>query len=165
MYGADMSTKVNPPQPQGGPILFLLVCLVGIAFAGGGIVTLEAGTEPWWAGVLGLGIIVGGGILLIGGWLWIQREVVFSDGAVIVRRWLDVLAGRPGRVIRLGDGTRVSITLENIQSLRIERDGVLEASLTLGYWEPNNVRHLVEALRANRVPFGQHWKGEYPPGT
>jgi hypothetical protein len=42
-----------------------------------------------------------------------------------------------------------------VRSLGIERNGVIEARLTLGYWEPKRIRELIDALRAHGVEFGQ----------
>jgi hypothetical protein len=46
----------------------------------------------------------------------------------------------------------------------IERDGRVEALMTLGYWEPKRIRELVDALRAHAVELDQSWVGDYPPG-
>ena len=158
-----MSTRANPPHPQAGPILFAVVGAVGSAFTVRGLITLPVGTEPWWVGALGQLIILAGLVFIVGGWLWIQREVTISDGRMVIRRWIDAVRGQPGREIPLGPGVRTSITLENVRSLRIDRDGVREAVLTLGYWERSSVRDLIDGLRANDIPFGQYWIGAYPP--
>lgn len=160
-----MITRVNPPHPQEGPVLFALVCAVGLFFVIGGLVTLPIGTEPWLVGGAGLLMIPGGLAFIMGGWLWIQREVTFSDGTIVVRRWIEAMRGKPGRTLPLDDDTRISITLENIQSLRIERNGKAEAVMTLGYWEPPRIRQLIDALRAHGIPFAQYWVGEYPPNV
>lgn len=160
-----MITRVNEPHPQEGPILLALISAVGLFFVIRGLVTLPIGTEPWRVGVWGLLIVVGGLVFIEGGWLWIQREVTFSDGTIVVRRWIEAIRGKPGRALPLDDDTRISITLENIQSLRIERNGKAEAVMTLGYWEPHRIRQLIDALRAHAVPFAQHWDGDYPPGV
>lgn len=160
-----MITRVNPPHPQDGPVLLALLCVVGSVFAIRGLVTLPIGTEPWLVGAMAQAIIVAGLAFIIGGWLWIQREVAFADGSIVVRRWIEAIRSRPGRQIPLGDDTRISITLENIQSLRVERGGKAEAVMTLGYWEPDRIRQLIDALRANGVPFAQHWDGDYPHGV
>lgn len=158
-----MSTRINPPQPQSGPILFAVVGVIGSVFAIGGMVSLPVGSEPWLAGALGQLILLGGFAIIEGGWLWIQREVVISQDGIVIRRWIEAIRGQPGRAIPLGDEIHASITLENVRSLRIERKGTTEAVLTLGYWEPSHVRKLVDALRANGVPLTQYWVGSYPP--
>jgi len=163
MVGRSATQIVNPPHSQAGPILFAVVCAVGSAFTIRGLITLPIGTEPWLVGALAQLIILVGFVFIELGWLWIQREVTISDGRVVVRRWLDAVRGRPGREIPLGPGVRTSITLENVRSLRIERDGETETVLTLGYWERSSVRDLIDGLRATEVPFAQYWIGEYPP--
>lgn len=160
-----MITRVNPPHPQDGPVLFVLMCVVGIVLAVQKFQEFRIGTDPWWAAVLLVVIVLASFAFIIGGWLWIQREVAFSEGQIVVRRWTEAIRGRPGRVIPLGDETRTSITLENVRSLRIERNGATEAVLTLGYWELPQIRELIDALRANGVPYSQYWDGEYPPGV
>jgi hypothetical protein len=157
--------RINPLHPQDGPVLFAFVCVVGTVLALGRSLSYRIGTDPWWASVLAVAIVVVGFVSIVGGWLWIQREVAFADGTIVVRRWIDALRGRPGQAIPVGDETRVAITLENVRSLRIERNGRPEAVLTLGYWEPGRIRELVDAMRAHRIPFAQYWDGEYPPGT
>lgn len=94
-----MITRVNPPHPQEGPVLFALVCAVGLFFVIGGLVTLPIGTEPWLVGGAGLLMIPGGLAFIMGGWLWIQREVTFSDGTIVVRRWIEAMRGKPGRAL------------------------------------------------------------------
>lgn len=160
-----MSTRVNPPHPQDGPVLFALLGIVGIVLAVQKFQEFRMGTDPWWASVLLVVIVLASFAFIIGGWLWIQREVAIGDGRIVVRRWIDVISGRPGRAIPLGAETRTSITLENVRSLRIERNGLTEAVLTLGYWEPHRIRELIDALRANGVPYSQYWDGVYPPGV
>lgn len=160
-----MNTRVNPPYPQPGPVLFAVACVVGSAFAIRGLLTLPIGTEPWLVAAVAQLIILGGFAFIELGWLWIQREVDISDGSIVVRRWIEVVRGRPGRAIPLGDRTRTSITLENVCSFQVEHDSVVEARITLGYWELHRIRELVDALRANRVPLAQYWDGEYPPGV
>lgn len=158
-----MTTKVNPPHAQAGPVLFAAVCAVGSAFTLVGLFTLPFGSEPWLVGAIGQLVFIGGFVLIEGGRLWIQREVAFSDDRIVIRRWIDAIRGRSGRMIPLGDETRASITLENLRSLRIERNGVTETVLTLGYWEPSHVRNLIDAFRAYEVPFAHYWVGAYPP--
>jgi hypothetical protein len=143
--------------------VFAVVGAVGSAFTIRGLITLPIGTEPWLAAALGLLIILAGLVFIELGWLWIQREITIADGRMVVRRWIDAVRGRPGREIPLGPGVRTSITLENVRSLRIERNDVTEAVLTLGYWERSSVRDLIDGLRANGVPFVQYWTGAYPP--
>ena len=151
-----MITRVNPPHLQEGPVLFALVCLIGSFFAIRGLVTMPVGTEPWLVGAMLQLMIVGGLAFIDGGWMWIQREVTFTDGTIVARRWIEAIRGQPGRILPLDDDIRISITLENIQSLRIERNGKAEAVMTLGYWEPPRIRQLIDALRAHRVPFAQY---------
>jgi hypothetical protein len=155
------TTPVNAPHLQPGPVAFVVVCSVGVGLAVRGLVTLRIGTEQWWVGVMALAIVLPALAFIEGGWLWIQREVAFSDGAIVVRRWIEVLRGKPGRVIPLDGEVRARTTMENIRSLRIEHDGRLEVRFTLGYWEPKRVRELVDALSANGVVVSEHGDGDY----
>lgn len=160
-----MITRVNPPHSQEGPVLFALIGVFGVGLAVSKFQEIAAGTDPWWAAVLLLVIVLAGLALIIGGWLWIQREVTFSDGTIVVRRWVEAIRGKPGRTLLYDDHARISITLENIQSLRIERNGKADAVMTLGYWEPPRIRQLIDALRTHSVPFSQYWEGDYPPNV
>lgn len=160
-----MITRVNPPHPQEGPVLFALIGVFGIGLAVLKFQEFVAGTDPWWAAALLLVIVLVGLAFIEGGWLWIQREVTFSDGTIVVRRWIEAIRGKPGHTLPLADDIRISITLENIQSLRIERNGKAEAVMTLGYWEPPRIRQLIDALRAHGIPFAQYWVGDYPPNV
>jgi hypothetical protein len=159
-----MKTAVNPPHPQSGPIGFAVLCAFGIVVAVRGMLQARIGTEPWWVGVMLIAILVPAFVFIDGGWLWVQRELTFSDGTIVVQRWSEVLRGRPGRVIPVDRGTRASIIPRTGRSLRIEHDGRLAALLTLGYWEPKRIRELVDALRAHAVQLDQSWDGDYPPG-
>lgn len=156
-----MTARVNPPHAQLGPLLFAAVCAFGTITIFGGLITLPFGSEPWLAGLFGLAIILPGFLIIELGWLWIQREVTFSDDHIVIRRWLDAIRGGHGHRISM-DGTRASITLDNVRSLRIERDDA-KVELTLGYWEPGSVRKLIDELRSRGVPFTHYWIGTYPP--
>jgi hypothetical protein len=125
---------------------------------------VRIGTEPWWVGVLLMALLVPAFAFIEGGWLWVQRELAFSDGTIVVRRWVEVLRGSPGRVIPINPQTRASIVPKNGRSLLIEGDGRVEALLTLGYWERKRIRELIDALRAHGVELDHSWVGEYPPG-
>jgi hypothetical protein len=59
-----------------------------------GITTLPFGSEPWLTGVLALATIFASAVFILGGWLWIQREVSLEHRVIHVRRWIDVLARR-----------------------------------------------------------------------
>jgi len=115
--------------------------------------------------LLAIAMLIPALVFIEGGWLWIQRELTFSDGRIVVRRWVEVLRDRPGHVIPIDPRTRVSIVPRNGRSLLIERDGRVEALLTLGYWEPKRIRELVDALRAHAVELDQSWVGAYPPAV
>jgi hypothetical protein len=163
-YPWEMKTRVNPPHPQAGPIGFAVLCAFGIVVAVRGMLQVRIGTEPWWVSVLLMVMVVAGFVFIDGGWVWVQRELTFSDGTIVVRRWFEVLRGRPGRVIPVDPRTRAAIVPRNGRSLRIERDGRVEALLTIGYWERKRIRELVDALRAHAIELDQSWGGDYPPG-
>jgi hypothetical protein len=159
-----VKTRINPPHPQAGPIAFIVLCAYGAFVAVRGMLQVRIGTEPWWVGVLLMALLVPAFVFIEGGWLWVQRELVFSEGAIVVRRWVDVLRDRPGRVITIDPWTRASIVPKNGRSLLIEGDGRVEALLTLGYWERKRIRELIDALRAHGIELDHSWVGEYPPG-
>ncbi len=160
-----MTTRVNPPAPQPGPILFVVVCVAGVVVAVRGMATLRVGTEQWWVGFLVVVMAAFAFLFIDGGWLYIQRELTFSDDTVVVRRWIEVLLQRPGVVLALDGRTQAEFTLENIASLRLTRDGVPVTRLTLGYWPRPRIRELFVELRARGVAIKQYWVGEYPPNT
>ena len=159
-----MTTRVNPPHPQSGPIAFVVLCAFGVFVAVREMLQVRTGTEPWWVGVVLMAMLIPAFVVIDGGWLWVQRELTFSEGTIVVRRWIEVLRGRPGHVIPIDARTRASIVPRNGRSLRIERDGQVESLLTLGYWEPRRTRELVDALRAHGVELDQSLGGDSPPG-
>ena len=144
---------------------FIGVCFAGSFLATRGIFSLRFGSEQWWTGVLLLLVMIGGFTFIIGGWLSIQREVDFGPDRIVVRRWLEVLSGRPGRSIPFDSATRSAIILKNIRSLRLEHPDVPPVTMTLGYWDLRIIRQLVEVLHARGIPLDQYWDGVYPPGT
>ena len=157
--------RLNPPHPQAGPVAFIGICVLGLAAALRAMLGLTVGTEQWWTTVIALLIILPGFAIIIGGWLYIQREVAFGPDTIVVRRWLSTLAGRPGRTMPLDAGTRSAITLDNVRSLRLEHVGEPPIALTIGYWDPRRIGRLVEVLHARGIPLAQYWEGFYPPGT
>ena len=160
-----MIDRVNPPKGQMGPLAFIGVCALGTILALRVMLSMHVGSDPWWAGAFLLLVVIGGFTFIIGGWLAIQREVDFGPDQIVVRRWLEVLAGRPGRVIPFDGATRSAIILKNIRSLRLEHPDVTPVTMTLGYWDLRVIRQLVEVLHARGVRLDQYWDGVYPPGT
>lgn len=160
-----MSHTVNALHPQPGPVAFIGLCAFGLFIVVRGMLSLPVGSEQWQVGALGFLIVVAGFAFIIGGWLWIQREVTFGPDTIVVRRWLEVLLDRPGRVMPLDAGTRTAIVLENVRSLRLEHQGYPRIQLTLGYWDLRQIRRLVEVIRERAIPLEQYWVGDLPPGT
>lgn len=156
-----MNARVNQAHPQPGPVAFAAVCIVGVGIVVRGLMTLRFGTEQWWTGVVGLAVILPAFAFIEGGWMWIQREVAFSGGAIVIRRWIEVLLNRPGHVVPLDGRVHATTTKQNIRSLRIEHDGRLEVRFTLGYWEPSRVQELFDTFSANGVAVSQHGPDDY----
>jgi hypothetical protein len=101
-------------------------------------------------------------VVILGGWLWIQREVNISPQGVLVTRWIDRLRSRPGRWIP-AEGTECLITLDNIRTLYVVHQGTKVLGVTLAYWEPSEIRELIDGIRASGIPLWHYWHGEYPP--
>jgi hypothetical protein len=146
-----VTIRVNQPHLQPGPAILAVMALIGVAAAIRGLATLRFGSEPWWVGVLGLAVIIPGLLALEGGWLWIQREVAFTTHDLTVRRWTEVLRGRPGRAFVIEPGLRVAVTHENILTVSIERDGQVGVKFTLGYWEHSRIEALLDACDASGI--------------
>lgn len=159
-----MSDRINSPHGQPGPVAFVVVCVIGGVAAIRGMLLMPAQSDQWWTGVLIFVTMLAGFAIIIGGWLYIQREVDFEADSIRVRRWLEVLRGKSGLVLPL-EGTRSAIVLENVRSLRLEHDGFERIQLTLGYWDLRQTRRLVEMLHDRGIPLAQYWEGVYPPGT
>lgn len=157
-----MTTRLNAPHPQTGPLLFVGLCLAGSFIVIGGTATLPVGSEPWLAGVLMQSIIVAGLLVIIGAWLWIQREITVGPGAINVRRWIQVLRGQPGTSIEVRPGTEVAITLEGARSLVVRQGGEPVLSLPLSFWDPIDERRLIDTLRETGIRLSQYWEGMYP---
>lgn len=160
-----MTDRVNRPIPQSGPVAFGFLCLAGAGVAVARLLTVHVGSEAWQTLVVALACLPLGLLVIVGGWLWIQREVAFTSESILVRRWIEVLLGLPGRRLPLDGRTTAAITLENVRSLRLSRDGGLVVRLTLGYWPPQQIGALVDSLRAHRVQLDQYWQGDKPPGV
>ena len=143
--------------------MFAVICAIGVAYSIGGLAGSAVGTQPWWVGILGLGLLVPVFLFIDGGWLWIQRQVEIADGTISVTRWLDVLRGRQGPAIPLDASTTVSIVTDGRRQLRIERLGVVAVDCTLLYWPPHAVRALLDAFRSAGIEVGKSWTGDYPP--
>jgi hypothetical protein len=157
--------RVNPPALQLAPVVFVGVCLIGAGYSVQSLLTMEPGTEQWQVGILGLAIFAAGFAFIDGGWLYIQREVDFGPEGITVRRWIEVLFDRPGHTLPLDGRTRAALTLKNLRSLVLSRDGIVVNRITLGYWAPRHVRELIDGLRTSHVELDQYWDGEYPPWT
>lgn len=157
-----MIDRVNPPKGQPGPLAFAGVCIFGVFVIVRGMLTVGVGSEPWWTGVFLLLVVLGGFTFIIGGWLTIQREVDFGPQRIIVRRWLEILTGRPGRIIPVDASTRAAIVLENVRSLRLEHPDVAPVTMTLGDWDLRVIRQLVEVLHGRTIPLDQYWEGLLP---
>ena len=141
----------DPPHPQPGPIAFLVVCVLGMVAALRGVLTLRIGTEQWWVGVLGLAVVLIGFVVIEGGWVAIQREVAFLEDRIVVRRWIEILIGRPGRVVPLDGRVRAWTTSKNVRTLWIRHDTDPEVAFTIGYWEASRVAQLLVAFSARGI--------------
>ena len=121
-YPWVMKTRINPPHPQPGPIAFAVVCAFGGLVAVRGMLQLRIGTEPWWVSLLAIAMLIPALVFIEGGWLWIQRELTFSDGRIVVRRWVEVLRDRPGHVIPIDPRTR-GVHRPKERALPVDRAG------------------------------------------
>jgi hypothetical protein len=158
-----VSQRINPPHWQPGPLAFAVLGVVGFAYAGYALAISTVGTNPWWAAITMLALMVPIFVFILGGWLWIQRQVEIADGRITVTRWLNVLRGRTARPIPLDGRTRIAIVTNGGRQLQIEREGTLEVNCTLLYWGPSALRTLLDSFRMAGIEISTSWEGEYPP--
>jgi len=65
-------------------VALAVVCIFGIALAGRGLLTVRIGNGPWSVDAMAPFILIVAFAFIEVGWLWIQREVDISDGAILV---------------------------------------------------------------------------------
>lgn len=157
-----ITSRLNAPHPQSGPVLVIGVGLVGSWYVTGEMANLPVASEPWWAGFLIQSTTVVCLLTLLGAWLWMQREVAVGPNDIQVRRWIEVLRGLPGTRVEIGPETVASIKFDTTRFLVLQQGDHPVLSVPLNIWEADAQRELIDALRECRVPLAQYWDGKYP---
>lgn len=159
-----MTARVNPPHWQPGPAGWAIFTAASIVLLLLHMRGFPAGSEPWWGSLVMIGAALLGFAFIEGVWLYAQREVALAGGRVAVRRWLEVLLGRPGVEVPIDARTRCRITLDGGRRLTIEREGSVVISMQLAYWAVDTVVELIGALRADGAELVTPWDGDAPEG-
>lgn len=160
--GQLAAARVNRPHWQPGPLAWAVVTAVSIILLLRHMLDFPVGSEPWWGGLVMVGMAVLAFAFIEGVWLYAQREVAFADGRILVRRWMEMILGRPGVEVPIDPGTRSTITLEGGRRLRIERGDTIVVSMQLMYWPVDTVVELVGAFRSHGAELATPWDGGVP---
>lgn len=157
-----MTSRVNAPHWQSGPLAWALVSGVLTLLVLTQTLRSQVGSERWWGGLLLVGCGLFAFAFVEGIWLYAQREVAFSGGRIVIRRWAETLVGRPGVEVPLDTETKCTITRERGRHLTIERGNTIAVSMQLVYWEVDTVVELVAAFRQFGAEIATPWNGDHP---
>lgn len=142
-----MNEPLNTPKLQWSLVIWGAFCLFGVLLGVKLMFEYPVGTDSWQASMLLIALCVVGWVA-IAAIVWFQQRVLaFVSGALLVRRWTDVLLGRPGRRIALSGALRARIFVgsHGYSAAKIEVGGeTLKFPLT--FWPRSDTRQLPEIL-------------------
>ena len=143
-----MNVTLNRPIIQVALVAWGTFCLFGVLLGVKlALFDYSFGTDAWQASILLIA-------LSLFSWLAVavivwsqQRELTFGSEAIRIRRWTDVLLGRPGRHISLVGAPRVRIFVGSYgySAVKIEVSGKA-ISFPLTFWPRQEARRLPEIL-------------------
>lgn len=143
-----MNETLNTPRLQWVLVIWGGFCLFGVLLGVKLMFEYPVGTDGWQASIFLVAICLAGwiGIAAI---VWFeQRELAFVPGALLVRRWTDVVIGRPGKRIALGGPPRARIFVGSYgySAVKVEVGGET-LMFPLSFWPRSDARQLPEVLK------------------
>lgn len=145
-----MSETLNRPKLQSGLVVSGAFCLFGVGLGVKLAFDYPFGTDAWQASIALIALCVLGWVALAA-IVWIeQREVTFLPGAIVVRRWSDVLLGRSGRRMPLEGPLRARIFVggTGYSAAKVEAAGGT-VKFPLSFWPRADAGRLPEILERN----------------
>ncbi len=151
-----MSSSINAPTPQPGPIAWAVFCLFGAAIGLSKLPQFPVGSSGWIGGVL---LVVMAGVALItidGFWFASQRQIQIGPESVEIRRWVEVWLNRPGVKLDLHRDTVVRLVLERGKRLRIDSRG-RSVNIWVGLWKTSELQRLVSEFERFGIMVRADW--------
>ena len=145
-----MPERLNTPKLQRSLALWGAFCLFGVLLGIKLMFQYPVGTDPWQASVLLIAISVAAWVAVAAIVWFEQRQLTFMSGDLTVRRWTDVLLGRPGRRMTLSGVARARIFVGGYgySAAKLEVGGeTLKFPLSL--WPRSEARRLPEILEGH----------------
>jgi hypothetical protein len=145
-----MSETLNSPKLQSGLVVWGAVCLFG---AGLGIklaFDYRFGTDAWQASIALMALSILGWVAMAA-IVWLeQREVTLLPGAIVVRRWSEILLGRPGRRMALEGPVhaRIFVGANGYSAAKVEAAGGT-VKFPLSFSARSDAGRLAEILESN----------------
>jgi hypothetical protein len=138
--------------PWTGLCLFLFLKCLSI------FLTFPVGSDPWQAGLLGMGMAVVFYLINVTILLWAQRSVEVTPGFITIRRWTDVFRGRDELTMPV-DQLRVGIEGVAIEGSGGDRIMVFAIPgriyrLWIYTWRQSEVQRLKDALVREGLTIG-----------
>jgi hypothetical protein len=149
-------TPFNPPRLQNGPVVWALFCLFGFVFSVWLLFRYSFGTDSWYAALLVMGIVMVGFVAVEGWWAVSQREVRVEANTILIRRWVELLLGRAGMTLALGDITEARLVLRGGKMLELVTDGKT-VRFWVALWAASDLRGLMETFRDRNVKVEMEW--------
>jgi hypothetical protein len=142
-----MYETLNPPRLQWVLVVWGGICLFGVLLGVKLMFEYPVGTDGWQASIFLVAICVAGwiGIAAI---VWFeQRQLAFVPEALLVRRWTDVVFGRPGKRIALRGAlsARMFVGSYGYSAAKIEVGGET-LMFPLSFWPRSDAQRLAEVL-------------------
>jgi hypothetical protein len=142
-----MSETLNSPKLQSALVGWGAVCLFGVGLGVKLAFEHPFGTDAW-QGSVGLIALCVLGWFALAAIVWFeQREVTFLSGAMVVRRWSDVLLGRPGQRITLEGPLRARIFVGGTGYSAAKLEGASgTVKFPMSFWPRSEAGRLPEIL-------------------
>lgn len=152
-----MEVRLNSPRLQNGPLLWAGVCVVGLAVSVWVVLRHPLGSESWLVGLFLAGQVILSFVAIEGWWLLSQREVVFDERMMMIRRWSDVLLNRAGRSTPISAIRSLDLVIDGGKKIRVECHQAAAITFWAALWPRHEVDRLVKEAEARSISVATQW--------
>ncbi len=121
------------------------------------MVETRVGSEAWQVALLFIALTIAAFCSIEGWWAASQREVRFCDDTLVIRRWSDILLGRPGSQIPVRSVTAARLVFASGRRLELVAMP-LRVDFWVGLWPRHELRELREALATRGITLESDWE-------
>jgi hypothetical protein len=148
--------RINPIRPQLAPLLWGLICLIGLVVFVQKLFTFSYLSSGWQGGIFGIFLVTFGFVAIEGWWFASQEEFVVKAEQLQVRSWLQAILGRPGSVVRWEDIRLVALIFDRGRKLELQTDAQ-RFVFWAAPWDPSAIVQFMDRVEEHGVPTRMDW--------